>query len=391
MVGVDVERGPRRGAPGRRTAAAPTPAGASGRRGRAEQAAAGSRPRRAAARPARPAVRASSARRSSWSSSTPIAIGRTTGRRRRQRLHPPDLPRACGTLVAAAGRPGRRRRRRRLGDQAARRAPPTRPCRRRSARSASSRCSTAKEPDAAYVAQHVFRLLSSPRCAGSPTSSRGCSAPTRSSTPADYNRMFGELAALEQHRRTLRDRIGRARSEACGVAAPAVEVGAGGAAAGLGRRPTTAPSSPAPATRSTSPGEPRGCPWEQVEAADWDRDTAALRVSEVGTWGEPRAEHALRARRARPAAGAGPRAGHGQRRAAAARARPRAGAGVRVIARRAPARRPARSTWFFEYDEGVDPDDPPSRGRRRGARRGPRASVGPSLTRSRFRPAPTPC
>ena len=34
-------------------------------------------------------------------------------------------------------------------------------------------------------------------------------------------------------------------------------------------------------------------PWEQVEAADWDKDTSVLRVSEVGTWGEPRPEHLL--------------------------------------------------------------------------------------------------
>ena len=44
--------------------------------------------------------------------------------------------------------------------------------------------------------------------------------------------------------------------------------------------------SPAPATRSTSPAA--RLPWEQVEAADWDRDHERLRVSEVGTWGEPR-------------------------------------------------------------------------------------------------------
>ena len=29
-------------------------------------------------------------------------------------------------------------------------------------------------------------------------------------------------------------------------------------------------------------------PWEDVEAADWDRESDRFRVSEVGTWGEPR-------------------------------------------------------------------------------------------------------
>ena len=46
-------------------------------------------------------------------------------------------------------------------------------------------------------------------CAASPTSSRGCSAPTRSTRPPEYNRMFGELVALESHRRTLRERADR--------------------------------------------------------------------------------------------------------------------------------------------------------------------------------------
>ena len=31
--------------------------------------------------------------------------------------------------------------------------------------------------------------------------------------------------------------------------------------------------------------------WEDVEAADWDRETEVFRVIEVGTWGEVRAEH----------------------------------------------------------------------------------------------------
>jgi hypothetical protein len=97
-------------------------------------------------------------------------------------------------------------------------------------------------------------------------------------------------------------------------------------------------------------------PWEQVEAADWDRDTDLLRVSEVGTWGERRVEHALSfddpARllqlvRERVTASI-----------VLQRHVPVDGRrGVRVIARRAPHRdRPI--AWFYEYDEGVDPADP---------------------------------
>jgi DNA primase len=66
---------------------------------------------------------------------------------------------------------------------------------------------TEKEPDAAYVAQHVVRLLEL-------TALRRISAvkaKLQRTNPVEeaetYNRMFGELAALEAHRRGLRDRI----------------------------------------------------------------------------------------------------------------------------------------------------------------------------------------
>ena len=96
--------------------------------------------------------------------------------------------------------------------------------------------------------------------------------------------------------------------------------------------------------------------WEDVEAADWDRDTEVFRVVEVGTWGERRAEHRF--------AIAEPR-----RLLELVRERVTASVllvrhvpidgrrGVRVIARRAPAGdRGVR--WVYEYDEGIDPDDP---------------------------------
>jgi DNA primase len=66
---------------------------------------------------------------------------------------------------------------------------------------------TAKEPDAAFVAGHVYRLqeLTALRSIAELKSRLQRTNPEEHT--ADYNRMFGELAALEQHRRNLRDRI----------------------------------------------------------------------------------------------------------------------------------------------------------------------------------------
>ena len=97
-------------------------------------------------------------------------------------------------------------------------------------------------------------------------------------------------------------------------------------------------------------------PWELVEAADWDREASVLRVSEVGSWGEERREHVfaleepgrlLELVRERVTASV-----------VLQRHVPLEGRrGVRVIARRAPrGDRPVQ--WVFEYDEGIDPDDP---------------------------------
>jgi hypothetical protein len=96
--------------------------------------------------------------------------------------------------------------------------------------------------------------------------------------------------------------------------------------------------------------------WEKVEAADWDRDEDRLRVSEVGTWGESRVEHALtfddpgrllELVRERVTASV-----------VLQRHVPVQGRrGLRVIARRAP-RGDRPVVWFYEYDEGVDPHDP---------------------------------
>ncbi len=62
-----------------------------------------------------------------------------------------------------------------------------------------------KEPDAAYVAAHVYRLqeLTVLRRIAELKSKLQRTNPVEHAT--EYNRMFGELVALEQHRRTLRE------------------------------------------------------------------------------------------------------------------------------------------------------------------------------------------
>ncbi len=101
---------------------------------------------------------------------------------------------------------------------------------------------------------------------------------------------------------------------------------------------------------------PLRVPWEQVEAADWDRETTTLRVSEVGAWGEARPEHVF------AVAEPGRLLELIRERVTASvvlqRHVPLRGRrGVRVIARRAPGAG-GRLTWVYEYDEGVDPADP---------------------------------
>ena len=103
-------------------------------------------------------------------------------------------------------------------------------------------------------------------------------------------------------------------------------------------------------------GDTRRVPWEQVEAADWDRDTDTFRLSEVGSWGDQRPVHTARLTepgrllelvRERVTASVVL-----QRHVPLEHRR-----GLRVIARRAP-RGDRPIAWFFEYDEGIDPDDP---------------------------------
>ena len=126
----------------------------------------------------------------------------------------------------------------------------------------------------------------------------------------------------------------------------------------------------------TAPDSPAGrrLPWEQVEAADWDRDTSQLRVSEVGAWGLARVEHAftieepgrlLELVRERVSASV-----------VLQRHVPISGRrGVRVIARRPP-RGDRPLAWFYEYDEGVDPHDPEVRAAAEAALAAARDEVG---------------
>lgn len=106
----------------------------------------------------------------------------------------------------------------------------------------------------------------------------------------------------------------------------------------------------------TSGEETRRVPWEQVEAADWDRDTDTFRLSEVGTWGEQRPVHnavladpgrLLELVRERVTASVVL-----QRHVVVSGRR-----GLRVIARRAPSGA-GGVQWIYEYDAGVDPGDP---------------------------------
>lgn len=122
-------------------------------------------------------------------------------------------------------------------------------------------------------------------------------------------------------------------------------------------------------------GEPvTRVPWEQVEAADWDRDESVFRISLVGSWGEEKVVHTygltepgrlLELVRERVTASI-----------VLQRHLPLEGRrGVRVIGRRPPRGR-GEIEWFFEYDEGVDPADPAVRDASAAALAAARADVG---------------
>jgi hypothetical protein len=118
--------------------------------------------------------------------------------------------------------------------------------------------------------------------------------------------------------------------------------------------------------------------WQDVEAADWDRDTEVLRVVEVGSWGQPRGEHRY------PISEPGRLLELVRERVTASvllvRHVPIDGRrGVRVIARRPPAgNRELRHDihWVYEFDEGIDPADPAVRSAAQAALASARDEVG---------------
>ena len=87
--------------------------------------------------------------------------------------------------------------------------------------------------------------------------------------------------------------MGTAREVAVAASVRRCRGGAGRAAAGLGRGRRRRAGLAGTRDALYLPDGTR-LPWEEVEAADWDRDTEAVPGSRGrARWGEPRAEHAL--------------------------------------------------------------------------------------------------
>jgi hypothetical protein len=114
-------------------------------------------------------------------------------------------------------------------------------------------------------------------------------------------------------------------------------------------------ASPAP---GAAPGRPRGTriPWESIERADWDRDGESLVVAEVGEFGRVQPRHLFRM----------PEPGLlldlVRERVTASvvlqrRVLTRGKRGLLVIGRRAPAGG-GEVQWAYQFDPGVDPEDP---------------------------------
>jgi hypothetical protein len=97
-------------------------------------------------------------------------------------------------------------------------------------------------------------------------------------------------------------------------------------------------------------------PWERVEQADWDRDTARLRVSEVGEFGQVRPVHQF------TLSDPGPLLPMVRERVTASvvlqrRVTVSGRKGFSVVARRSPTGAGGIG-WAYEFDVGVEPDDP---------------------------------
>lgn len=114
--------------------------------------------------------------------------------------------------------------------------------------------------------------------------------------------------------------------------------------------------------------------WDEVQSADWDSDAEVLRVTEVGSWGEVRPSHEL----ALPEPGRLLELVRERITASVVVQRHvplREGAGVFVIARRRLGTdEPLR--WVYEFQEGIDPDDPEVRRAAAAALAAARADLG---------------
>ena len=204
MVGVDIEeaRSEVRRAASRPADGAADPA--RGPPGGRRRAGAGASRRATAARPARPAVLAR-ARDAQARRPAPGAVGRMAKDVDGDGLHAPRRsarsgrrsPPAAARPARPAPRSGSRKLRDVLEDPAAVTA--------LSALAVEPLLST-KEPTTAYVAAHVFRLqeITAMRRIADLKSRLQRTNPVEHA--GEYNRMFGELVALEQHRRTLREK-----------------------------------------------------------------------------------------------------------------------------------------------------------------------------------------
>ena len=216
----------------------------------------------------------------------PIVDRPDDGRARRGGLHAPDLPRVSGSssrppaarrpvpttttwwpVCATRDRPGGRGR----GQRAERRAAAER--RSRASPTSLSTSSAARAHGLRRIEQSQVEDAAHQPGRARRRRSTGCSVSwprSRSTAASCATGSSGRSEAPDELRRT----------------APAVSRWRRGRRCWPGPRPRRA-RSPAPARRSTCPSGER-IPWEQVEAADWDLDSATLRISEVGTWGEPR-------------------------------------------------------------------------------------------------------
>lgn len=122
----------------------------------------------------------------------------------------------------------------------------------------------------------------------------------------------------------------------------------------LGTRDALVVVPPVSPDLGTKPAE--RIPWERIATADWDRDQERLRVFEVAEFGRQRPVHVF------ALSDPGPLLPMVRERVTASvllsrRVLVRGRSGLRVVARRSPQGR-GEVIWAYEFDAGVDPEDP---------------------------------